>query len=309
MGTRKLGLGALAVAFFSTASVGAYCPATTCDPLKTPDECESDDDGCVTSGKPLYWSNGCIPFSVQLAASDKHEIKYDAFEKAVEDAFEVWTKADCGDGKHPSIEAYNAGPVVCEEPEYNEDHKNAYVIMFRDWSWPYIGKGDSLGYTSLHFDEDTGEIFDADIEINGAVGPISVGDPVEGADLESILVHEIGHFLGLGHSSDEDATMYAGYEAGDDALRTLSQDDVDAICALYPPDRKVSSGDTCEPRHGFSPVCAEDQGEPINEAEPKSAEEDSGCSLTSAPTQRSAGPLLWVLGAALVAWGRRRRIG
>jgi hypothetical protein len=54
-------------------------------------------------------------------------------------------------------------------------------------------------------------------------------------------------------------------------------------------------------------VCAEDQGEPINEAEPKSAEDDGGCSLGGAPRSRALDPLLCVAGAALVALGRRRR--
>jgi hypothetical protein len=307
MGTRKLASCAAITALFWTLPAQAFCPATTCDPIKTPDSCEIDDEGCVTTGQQLYWAGGCIPFSVHLAASAKHEIDYETFEEAVEKAFESWTNVDCGDGEKPSIEAVNVGAVVCENPEYNEDRQNAYVIMFRDWSWPYIGKGDSLGYTSLHFDRDSGEIFDADVEINGAVGPVSVGDPVEGADLESILVHEIGHFLGLGHTGDEDAVMYPGYEAGDDSHRDLSDDDVAAICALYPPDRKLSSL-SCEPRHGFSQVCAEDQEEPINHAEPK--QETGGCSLSGLPATSQTGLgalLLSAAGLALATLRRRRR--
>lgn len=52
-------------------------------------------------------------------------------------------------------------------------------------------------------------------------------------DLESVALHEIGHTLGLGHSSDVDAVMYAYINQGD-VKRELQQDDINGIQALYP---------------------------------------------------------------------------
>jgi predicted Zn-dependent protease len=49
-------------------------------------------------------------------------------------------------------------------------------------------------------------------------------------DLESVALHEMGHLLGLGHSTDQNAAMYP-YWAG--VRRNLNQDDVDGIMALY----------------------------------------------------------------------------
>jgi hypothetical protein len=49
-------------------------------------------------------------------------------------------------------------------------------------------------------------------------------------DLESVLLHELGHALGLGHSTDPDSVMWSTY-AG--TRRRLATDDVAGMAALY----------------------------------------------------------------------------
>ncbi len=51
------------------------------------------------------------------------------------------------------------------------------------------------------------------------------------AEKESVLAHEIGHAVGLGHSNKNYALMY--YQNSDKLFR-LSQDDIDGISYLYP---------------------------------------------------------------------------
>lgn len=51
-------------------------------------------------------------------------------------------------------------------------------------------------------------------------------------DLQGIATHEYGHALGLGHSDDPDATMYANTQDGK-SHRTLEQDDITGVRALY----------------------------------------------------------------------------
>jgi hypothetical protein len=64
--------------------------------------------------------------------------------------------------------------------------------------------------------------------------------PLNYIDTETVWLHEFGHALGLDHSKDPDAVMYAYYDA---PQRELAQDDVDGITNLYPATSCVSDSD------------------------------------------------------------------
>jgi hypothetical protein len=74
-----------------------------------------------------------------------------------------------------------------------------------------------------------GQILDADILFNPAV-TFSM-DGGGGSDLQTVLTHEIGHFLGLDHSAVVKAMMFPYAPPME---RTLGWDDVAAISSLYP---------------------------------------------------------------------------
>jgi len=229
----------------------AFCRVTTCDPAET--SCDRDADGCLASGRPLYWSSGCVSIATQEDGSAFHGIDANELESLVTQALRTWMSVDCGGGETPSISVESLGLVACDRSEYNASG-NANIVLIRDRDWPYPGSANTLGKTNVTFDPASGRIYDADIEINGADADLSVGDPVMGADLASIVMHEVGHFLGLDHSLDPNATMRADYLPLGSGLRTLGEDDERGICAVYPPSRKPESA-SCAPRHGFSAEC------------------------------------------------------
>lgn len=108
-----------------------------------------------------------------------------------------------------------------------------------------------LGATSFLIDTATGEIVEADIFFNSrfafSVAPNGQADRV---DLESVVVHELGHLLGLGHSAigetersgngnrrviGSGSVMFPiAMTAGATADRILQADDIAGISDLYP---------------------------------------------------------------------------
>ena len=119
------------------------------------------------------------------------------------------------------------------------------------------------------------------------------------ADLQSIVTHEIGHMIGIGHSDIVEATMFARNERTSVEKRTLHPDDEDAICTIYPPG---SLDQTCNaaPTGGLELDCEEK----ACSSESCSVSSSSGCSASSDPANAPIGGILAAL-FALIALRRR----
>jgi matrixin len=298
----RAAVAALSLTLLSASGARAFCRTTTCDPSKPADHCQFDGDACVVTGKLLGWRSSCVTVGVQRLGSPKNGLSFDDVAPLVQQAFGAWMQADCG-GQGPSIDVQLLGPIECGVSEYNSDAGNANIVLFREDEWPYIGAANAIGLTTTRFDTKTGDLWDADIELNGVGAHLSIGDPIKGDDLLSVLTHEAGHFLGMSHSNDPSATMRSIYDPTRDAgdLRSLSADDVAGICATYPPGRKAATK-SCENRHGFSEQCGADQPPP---------QESKGCSLNTRTAGLGANggnrSLFAFLAAALAVRVARRR--
>lgn len=274
------------------------CKATYADIWQPEPPCPRDQFGCMIAGKPLYWPQTCISFSVQKDAAASDGIDYDTAVQVIGGAFQTWLDAECPEGGTPSIAIVDAGAVECTEVEYNKQHGNANIFMFRETDWPHPGGGGTLALTTVSYDTETGEIFDADVEINSTRVDFTVGDEFVGHDLASTLTHEVGHFLGLSHDSNPEATMWWVSDAGETKQRTLHEEDMAGICEIYPPDRGVDT-EHCGPRHGFSTQCV-----PGEEKLPRGS---SGCGVRRpANAAGELGAILAALGVGLVSRRRRR---
>jgi hypothetical protein len=248
-----------------TSPAAAFCRTTTCDPGDPDQNCAPDDSGCVREGLPLYWPERCLSFGVQQDGSLKQGIDYQTANDVITEAYRQWMAVDC-QGAHPSFRVWDVGlpygGIVCSEPEFNQNEPNANVWMFRDADWPYVGAASTLALTTITFEVPTGEILDADVEVNSFMIPLTTSEDHVVNDLLSIATHETGHFLGLAHSQYSSATMNANYSPGDLSFRTLEQDDIDGVCEIYPPDRDVPDCSSPRPRHGFTRFCADPLGPP-----------------------------------------------
>lgn len=252
----RLGLATLALALTVGASrpAAAFCRTASCDDGDGARCTPAQDDDC---GAPLYWPSACVSYA--LDAKGSSQLGASEAAALTRRAFDAWEGVDCGDGLGPSIVAVDIGPVSCGATEYSQDKGNVNVIAFRDEGWPYAGGKGTLALTTVTYNVETGAIYDADVELNSQHVEFTTGDEGVKSDLLSILTHELGHFLGLAHSAEGEATMNASYVVGSIALRDLDDDDAAGICAAYPPDDPRPRPCLLPPRHGFSDACAADQ--------------------------------------------------
>ncbi|HEX6764140.1 MAG TPA: matrixin family metalloprotease [Polyangiaceae bacterium] len=307
---RLLALALFAGALFSEATAEANCRTKACDTTPSygdvwdeqpqPTECMRNAQGCYLDGTPLFWSSRCLNFAVQKDGSATSGIDAETARGVIQMAFDSWLAADCGGGDTPSFRVHDKGIVSCDHAEYNQDATNQNLFVFRDEVWPYQGAIDALALTTVSFNTETGEIYDADVELNSRDAYFTVTDE-EGAisaDLLSVVTHEAGHFLGLSHSSDSTAVMRnTGYSPGTTELRYLTPDDIAGVCEIFPPGQSLEG--SCEPRHGFSSECGVKK-------------DDEGCAVPYVGAKGRAGERPWLIGVAMglvlaLAFFRRRR--
>jgi hypothetical protein len=160
------------------------------------------------------------------------------FQTAVDRAFATWQAVPTA-----SI-SYQLAGVTSASPGSDD---GSSVLGFR--SRPDLDR--VLASTSFLIDASTGALVESDIFFNSAF-PWSVAAAGETGrfDLESIALHEIGHFSGLGHSAlgetelvssggrrvlSAEAVMFPiAFTSGSIAGRTLKADDIAGISDLYP---------------------------------------------------------------------------
>ena len=114
-----------------------------------------------------------------------------------------------------------------------EDGKN--VIAFTDLNNDYL-----VGRARLYYMGDN--IVEADIELNQQADYNLEGScPSHKVDLESVALHEIGHWLDLTdlYGSDDRGKVMYGYTEKGQVLRDLSWAEREALAELYPPRDKI----------------------------------------------------------------------
>ena len=220
-----------------------------------------------SNGACIWWQTHGHSFQIdaQGTADAPQADTYDAIRKSLQ----TWTGVSCSDLTFPE-EPLSTNPQD-RFVGYVQNGTNHNLVLFRARSCAQVvpandpchsqnscgnqydcwENGDGvIATTTTTSSRSSGQILDADIELNDAPtssGPGFTFTTVDGPpctsptetgcvriDVQNTVTHEAGHSLGLDHSPDPNATMYASAPMGETSKRRLGSDDISGICAIYP---------------------------------------------------------------------------
>jgi Matrixin len=223
----------------------AFCRTTTCDPSS--DECRRNENGCVRDGVPIKWKE--LPLVYRFHGGGSSKLDTSSARAAVRSAFDAWENVECSKGR-TSLRFREGSDIEDDKPLGKKEASEKFGIFFRDDEWPHDDADESLALTTQIYGKTSGTIDYADIEINTADTDFRLTDDEgqEKVDLQAVVTHEVGHYIGLAHSNDPDSIMVARYCASadrcgqsTDVARGLSEDDRKAVCTVYPPSANDAS--------------------------------------------------------------------
>lgn len=219
----SLAISLLVPALLAPSTSAAWCRTTTVTQV--------DPSRCVDAGATLRWPVRCVSMSLDTSAAPPG-MTAATLRGLLSNALNAWGAARCDDGRGISL-SLSTGPDTTRGADYVEAGENVNALVFvSDWRATGLGSS-ALAVTTLTFGATTGVIRDADLRVNLSL-PLTTADAGPGNDLPTILLHEVGHVLGLDHSSDRSAVMW--YSAGrGERRRVLQPDDLAGACAAHPP--------------------------------------------------------------------------
>ncbi len=110
------------------------------------------------------------------------------------------------------------------------------MLNFRDPQGACSGSCLAATFTGYYSSRGNGtyRIYDADIVTNTAYAWASLGESCSSEMyVEGVMVHEVGHLLGIGHTSVGGATMYPSVSYCNNGPATIETDDRNAVNDLY----------------------------------------------------------------------------
>lgn len=119
--------------------------------------------------------------------------------------------------------------------QINDYLKDSDQVVSQQEKWFSNSSDLTIAITAYSFFVDSKLLTNADIIFNKEYYNFSKGNTIfaNQIDFESALLHELGHFLGLGHIDDERSVMFQSLSKGTLNKRTLSDKDIDAIRKKY----------------------------------------------------------------------------
>jgi hypothetical protein len=180
-----------------------------------------------SKGAKLFWDDPCQVMYVNEVGSD--DVPDDTELTAIQNSLDTWTAVACS-----ALSLQFAGETNFTVTGHMKEDPSINMIIFREKKWPYSTR--PVAFTAVTYNVNTGEIFDADIEMNGEDYAFTTKPEAEPwkIDIQNTITHELGHVIGLDHTDEMPATMFEHAGPGETNKRTLEEDDTEGLCALYP---------------------------------------------------------------------------
>ena len=216
------------------------------------------------------WDARDVPVPLAWATSPPPGIDARDAQAELDVAARAWSQPTC------SAALFVLQPSVALVGDGARDGKNEVIVHTADW--PAALEPGAVAHTVLWVVGT--RIVEADVHVDAAAWSFAIGDVPGKLDLRAVLTHELGHALGIGHSEEPRATMAAGLPAGL-AARSLEDDDVAAVCALYaaapPALHGCDRGSPCPTGHSCIGHGCERADEPGTEGAPCAAGASHRC--------------------------------
>lgn len=178
-------------------------------------------------GPFLYWDKRYFPIPYLISApSFKNHPDYVT---AIEESFKTWRAYE-----DVLVEFLAYG---CNKSTKNEnDGLNTIVLKTDEWPFENSAIAVTRNFYISGDGSSAGLILDSDILLNGKNFSFTTTAQAGRHDIQNIVTHEIGHFLGFGHEIspiNEEATMFASANSEETKKRTLHANDISALRAAY----------------------------------------------------------------------------